>query len=59
MTSCSFCGGAIERGSGKLYVKKDGTVFHFCSSKCQHNQLDLKRVNRYTKWTKAFTKGNQ
>lgn len=57
MTDCSFCGNTLDRGTGLMYVKKDGTVFHFCSSKCRHNQLDLGRINRHTKWTKAFTKG--
>ena len=33
--SCSFCGNEIEPGTGKLYVKKDGTVFYFCKNKCQ------------------------
>jgi large subunit ribosomal protein L24e len=59
VTDCSFCGIPIEPGSGKLFVKKDGSVYHFCSSKCQHNMLGLGRINRHTKWTKAFTKGNQ
>jgi large subunit ribosomal protein L24e len=57
VTDCSFCGHGIEPGSGKLFVKKDGTAFHFCSHKCQVNQLVLKRVNRYVKWTKAHEKG--
>ena len=54
--SCSFCGTDIEPGTGKLFIKKDGTKYHFCSHKCQVNQLKLKRVNRNVKWTKAFEK---
>ncbi len=50
---CSFCGSDVEPGTGKMFVKKDGTVFHFCKSKCQRNQLGLGRVNRYTGWTDA------
>lgn len=55
--NCSFCGGDIEPGTGKLYIKKDGTKFHFCSNKCQKNMVGLKRVNRNVKWTEAFEKG--
>jgi len=51
---CSFCGTEIEPGTGKMYVKKDATVFHFCSNKCQKNQIKLKRSPRRTKWTKKF-----
>jgi len=54
--TCSFCGQDIEPGTGKLYIKKDGTKYHFCSAKCQRNQVDLKRVNRNVKWTAAFEK---
>jgi len=53
MTNCSFCGSAIEPGTGKMYIRKDGTVFHFCSSKCQRNQVQLGRVNRHVRWTGA------
>lgn len=53
---CSFCGGEIEPGTGKMYVKKDGTVFNFCSNKCHKNMIELKRVPRVTAWTaKAVT----
>ena len=34
---CSFCNKTIEPGTGKLYAKKDGTVFYFCSAKCENN----------------------
>ena len=54
---CSFCGQEIEPGTGKMFVKRDGSVFHYCSSKCEKNQQDLKRVNRRVRWTKAYQKG--
>jgi large subunit ribosomal protein L24e len=54
--ACSFCGTDIEPGTGKLYIKKDGTKYNFCSNKCQKNQIGLKRVNRNVKWTAAFEK---
>ena len=37
-----------------MFIKKDGTVFIFCSSKCQLNMLKLGRVPRWTPWTQAF-----
>jgi large subunit ribosomal protein L24e len=51
---CTFCGSEIEPGTGKLYIKKDGTVLHFCSSKCEKNMVKLKRVPRRTRWTKTY-----
>ena len=54
---CSFCGRPIEPGTGKLYVKKDGTKYWFDSSKCKANMVGLKRVARNVKWTAHYTKG--
>jgi len=54
--NCSFCGNEIEPGTGKIYVKKDGTVLYFCKNKCQKNMLDLNRIPRWEKWTKHYTK---
>lgn len=53
--TCSFCDGKIEPGTGKKYVKKDGSVMHFCSSKCEKN-FKLKRVARRLKWTPLYHK---
>jgi large subunit ribosomal protein L24e len=53
MTNCTFCGAAIEQGTGKMYIKRDGTVLHFDSAKCQRNMVGLGRVNRHVKWTQA------
>ena len=50
MPRCSFCGKNIEPGTGKMYVRKDGKVLYFCSSKCEKNMLKLKRNPRYVKW---------
>ncbi len=52
---CFFCGGAIEPGTGKLYARKDGGVFYFCSSKCQGN-FNLGRIPRKVRWTEAGRK---
>ncbi len=54
--NCSFCGKEIKKGIGVMFVKKDGTIFNFCSSKCEKNQLKLKRNPRNTKWTKEYHK---
>ena len=43
---CSFCGASIEPGTGKMYVKKDGTTFLFCSNKCSKNMIEMGRVPR-------------
>ena len=56
MAKCSFCGKNIEKGTGKMYVKTDGRIFYFCSSKCQKNLLKLRRVGRTTRWTDRFQK---
>ncbi len=48
---CSFCNKRITPGTGKLYAKKDGTVYYFCSSKCEKN-LKLGRVRRKIKWAR-------
>lgn len=37
-----------------MFIRKDGTVFLFCSHKCQANMLKLGRVPRWTPWTQAF-----
>ena len=56
MAKCTFCGNAIEQGTGKIYVKKDGKMFYFCSLKCEKNTLKLKRKPIKTKWSKRYEK---
>ena len=51
---CSFCGAEIEPGTGKMFVKRDGTVLNFCTSKSYKNMIELKRVPRTTRWTKKY-----
>lgn len=53
--TCSFCGQDIEPGTGKMYVKKDGTVYNFCSNKCKKNRIDIGRVPRRTRWTNRYS----
>lgn len=54
VVKCSFCNTNIEPGSGLMYVKRDGTVLFFCSSKCRKNMLKLKRVPSKVKWTGKY-----
>jgi large subunit ribosomal protein L24e len=53
--TCSFCGEGIEPGTGKMFIRRDGTIFYFCSSKCQNNS-QLGRVPRRVRWTQAGRK---
>ncbi|MCL7415152.1 MAG: 50S ribosomal protein L24e [ANME-2 cluster archaeon] len=55
LRKCSFCSGNIEFGTGKMYVKKDGSTLYFCTSKCQNN-MKLGRVPRRVKWTETAHK---
>ena len=43
MAKCTFCGNNIEKGTGKIYVKKDAKILYFCSSKCEKNHIKLGR----------------
>ncbi len=43
----------MEPGTGKMYVKKDGSVLNFDTSKCYKNMIELGRVPRTTEWTRA------
>jgi large subunit ribosomal protein L24e len=47
---CSFCKEDIEQGTGKMFVKDDGKLFYFCSSKCEKNMLNLRRESKDVKW---------
>ncbi len=47
---CHYCNKEIPEGTGILFVKKDGTSYNFCSSKCEKNMLKLKRKASKTIW---------
>ena len=51
MPYCSFSNDDIPKGTGEMYVLRDGTVLYFCNSKCKKNFLNLKREGRLVKWT--------
>jgi len=52
--TCAYCGREIEPGTGLMYVKNDGSVVWFCSSKC-FKSWKLKRDPRKLKWTEKYT----
>ena len=54
MAECSFCRKLVKSGTGLLYVKKDGSMFLFCSGKCEKNALKLKRNPAKTRWTETY-----
>lgn len=43
----------MEPGTGKMYVKRDGTILTFDTNKCYKNMIELGRVPRTTEWTRA------
>ena len=51
---CTFCGVEIEPGTGRMYVRKDGVTYNFCSSKCFKNLVELGRVPRRVTWTRYY-----
>lgn len=59
MVKCNFCGNDLPIGGGKLYAKKDGTTYYFCSNKCEKNVILLGRKPVKTKWTKEYNKLKQ
>jgi len=48
--NCSSCDRKLNPGTGKMFVKIDGSVFYFCSGKCEKNMLKLNRNPRKVKW---------
>ncbi len=53
---CAFCGKDVEFGTGIMYVRNDGKILLFCSSKCSKNALKLKRSPEKLKWTLKYGK---
>ena len=47
MTKCVYCGKIYDIPKGLTFIMKDGTIKHFCSSKCKKNMF-MKR--RKVKW---------
>ncbi|MBS3140945.1 50S ribosomal protein L24e [Candidatus Woesearchaeota archaeon] len=57
MVKCTFCGGQLPKGAGKMFVFVTGKINYFCNSKCEKNALNLHRKARNVKWTANFEKG--
>jgi large subunit ribosomal protein L24e len=54
---CSFCGHALEPGSGLMYIKRDGSQYFFDRRRCQVKLLEHGRLARRTKWTRHYPRG--
>ena len=52
MQVCKFCGKPLPKGKGFMFVKRDGEVLYFCSSKCYRNYTI--RNPRKVKWTNYY-----
>ncbi|MDI6826014.1 MAG: 50S ribosomal protein L24e [Candidatus Aenigmarchaeota archaeon] len=52
---CSFCGGRLSPGRGKMLVLKSGTIRYFCSKKCEKN-WKMGRDPKKVKWVKFSEK---
>jgi len=50
MEQCSFCKKNVPKHKAKMFVKNDGKIRWYCSSKCEKN--DKMRVPRKVKWVK-------
>jgi large subunit ribosomal protein L24e len=50
---CFFCNKLVKHGTGVMFVRNDGKIFYFCSSKCEKNALKLGREARKYKWARA------
>ncbi|MEM5801992.1 MAG: 50S ribosomal protein L24e [Candidatus Aenigmatarchaeota archaeon] len=48
---CSFCGKTIPKGSGKMFVKNDGSILYFDKSKCEKYYF-MGKNPRKLKWVK-------
>lgn len=47
--TCTFCNREFLQGTGLMFVRNDGSVLWFCSSKCRHN-LKMGRTPSKLKW---------
>ena len=51
---CHFCGTEYGPASGIAYIKNDGVILYFCSTKCRKSSLELHRDSRKFKWTQHY-----
>ena len=55
---CSICKSNLLKGSGKMFVRNDGRIFYFCSSKCQRN-WKMGREGKKLKWVVSEKKAKK
>ena len=46
MVKCSYCGTEIERGTGIMYVRKNGAAKYYCSDRCYEFDVVQKKKQR-------------
>lgn len=56
MANCTFCDIKIPQGTEKIFVRNDGRLYFFCSSKCEKNLIKLNRIPREVRWTGDYKK---
>ena len=56
MPKCTYCGKMYNPPKGLTLIMKDGTINHFCSSKCRKNKFMKKRKVRWITKTKKLKK---
>ena len=59
MVKCTFCQQEIEKGTGLMYVQKDGKILWFNSKKCEKNMLKMGRKAQNLKWVTSALKDNK
>lgn len=53
IAKCIFCGVEQEDFMGTYFIKNDGLVHYYCSSKCYKNHLKLHRDKKKVRWTES------
>ncbi|MCL4365029.1 MAG: 50S ribosomal protein L24e [Candidatus Marsarchaeota archaeon] len=44
---CSYCSSEIEKGTGTIYVRKNGAIRYYCSKRClRFNVVHNRRLNK-------------
>ncbi|MEB3862313.1 MAG: 50S ribosomal protein L24e [Desulfurococcales archaeon] len=54
LRTCTYCGRAIEPGTGLMFVTKRGDILWFCSSKCYKNFMKLRRRPEKQEWIRRL-----
>jgi len=49
---CAFCGKTLRPGTGKMFVKNDGSILTFDLSKCEKNYF-MGRNPKKRKWARS------